>query len=210
VRFGLAFGDSVTHARTVEGLDTVSTEALSHVIEAGIDLRYSQVREEAAAALDARGDLTPEDLIWRMVAFGERGQLARIWELLPEMPFPRLVPFVAADPAGTGLPVPADIVELALEAESETERIPFLGIIDAADGFRAIVAIAAGRPAEYEAQLEALSGARERALADGDSTFARRAEAANLLARASRALREEGIDVALPLMRRANDLEPIP
>jgi serine/threonine-protein kinase len=212
VRMGLAFGDSATHARTLAGLDTVPSDVLQQVVWAEIDLRHLQVPEEAAAALEARGhEFEWGDQIWRTVIFWARGQFARVWPLIPEVPFPQLVAAFIADPAATGLAVPPpDLVDLVLEAESETERTPILEIWDAADGYRAIIALSSGRPAEYEARLEALSRAREQALADGDSTFARRAEAVDLLARASRALRKEGIDAALPLVRRANAIEPIP
>lgn len=209
VRFGLVFGDSATHARTVGGLDTVRSEVLEYVYASEIDLRHVHVREEVGGALDTREDLTPVFGTMRAVGFAERGQLTRVWPLLGQIPFQQLVPFFVADPAAVGFPVPADIVELALQAESETERFPW-GIMDAADGFRAIVALDAGRPAEHVARLEALSRAREQALAEGDSTWARWAEAVDLLARASRALREKGIDAALPIMRRANAVEPMP
>ncbi|MFC1531554.1 hypothetical protein ACFL5T_04855 [Gemmatimonadota bacterium] len=207
VLFDLAFGDSATHDLAIAGLDTVSNELLDQILEAYLDPRLEEAREAVWAVRRARNKAYNQ--IPLAFHLGTRGQLRRMWPVLAEVPLPQVVLAFTGFWATLGVPVPADIVALALDLESEDPVVPFdLGPFAAADGYRAILAWSLGRPDDYEACLEALAAAKQRAVGNGDTTFVRHAEALDLLARAHRLRDEEGIEVALPLVRQAYAHEP--
>lgn len=159
-------------------LDTVPVEVLQAVLFAGISLRHSIVHEEVGLALEARGEsLEFGGEIWRVFVSMNRGRIQDRWAAVRGVSFPLIEAGATASLSARGVSVPADIVELVLEAESETASTPWLGIWDAADGFRAILAWETGQPEIYDERLGALADGKEQARAAGEAGERARAPA---------------------------------